>query len=152
MTADVTLTTAEPTPTVVVAATTTWAEFPQAWRPMLDEVWAFLRGAAPAGLYENGHNVFVYLDEAPSIEVGVQVGGPFETAGRVVASALPGGPAATAVHTGRISDLGDTHRAVREWIEANGYRPAGPRWEVYGDPDPATGAFEVAVFWALETP
>ena len=26
---------------------------------------------------------------------------------------------------------------------------AGPRWEIYGDPDPSTGDFDVAVFWSL---
>jgi len=30
-------------PTLVVAAHTTWPEFPGLWRPLLDEVWAFLR-------------------------------------------------------------------------------------------------------------
>ena len=33
--------TAEPTPTAVVAAATTWAEFPKTWRPMLDKVWGY---------------------------------------------------------------------------------------------------------------
>jgi hypothetical protein len=26
---------------------------------------------------------------------------------------------------------------------------AGPRWEIYGDPDPSTGDFDVEVFWLL---
>lgn len=145
----VTLTTAEATPTAVVAAATTWAEFPSAWGPMLDEVWRFLRGTAPEGLYKQGHNVFVYFDDAPSVEIGVQVSGPFETVGRVVASSVPGGPAATAVHTGPVAAIGETHRAVREWCEAHGHRLSGVRWEVYGDPAPGTGDFEIAVFWAL---
>jgi hypothetical protein len=47
--------TVEPAPTAVVAATATWAEFPARWGPMLDKVWAFLRGEdAPAGLYQHG--------------------------------------------------------------------------------------------------
>lgn len=152
MTVDVTVTTVEPTPIAVVAAATTWAEFPKAWGPMLDEVWAFLRGGgAPAGLYKDGHNVFVYVDDVPHVEIGVQVSGAFDPVGRVVASTLPGGLAATAVHTGPIARIGDTHSAVRQWSQAHGHRLAGPHWEIYGDPDPATGSFDVAVFWSLET-
>ncbi len=45
-----------------------------------------------------------------------------------------------------------THRAVCEWSKANGYRLAGPRWEIYGDPDPSAGHFDVDVFWALVAP
>ena len=50
MDVDVTATTVEPTPTAVVAAAVTWAEFPQVWRPMLDQVWSFLRSGAAAAL------------------------------------------------------------------------------------------------------
>jgi effector-binding domain-containing protein len=149
MTVEVTVQTVEPTPTAVVAAATTWAEFPAMWGPMLDQVWSFLRGAAPAGLYQQGHNIMLYQDDIPHVEVGVQVSGSFESAGRVVASALPAGLAATATHTGPMAEIGDTHRAVREWSEANGYRLTGPRWEIYGDPDPLTGHFDVQVFWSL---
>jgi len=60
-----------------------------------------------------------------------------------------GGLAATATHTGPIAEIGDTHQAVRAWSQANGYRLAGPHWEIYGDPDPSTGDFDVDVFWSL---
>jgi effector-binding domain-containing protein len=152
MAAEVTVKIVEPTPTAIVAATTTWAEFPKIWAPMLDQVWSFLRGDAPEGLYERGHNVMLYKDDVPRVEVGVQVSRSFEPAGQVVASALPGGPAATATHSGPIARIGDTHRAVRDWSNANGYRLAGPYWEIYGDPDPTTGHFDVEVFWSLEAP
>jgi hypothetical protein len=33
-------------PTAVVAASTTWQDFPTVWKPLLDEVWACLRAAA----------------------------------------------------------------------------------------------------------
>ena len=116
----------EPAPTAVVAAATTWAEFPKAWGPMLDKVWGFLRGGAPEGLWQQGHNIMLYKDDVPHVEVGVQVSGPFDPAGQVVASTLPGGLVATATHTGPVTGIGETHRAVREWSTANGYRLAGP--------------------------
>jgi effector-binding domain-containing protein len=119
---------------------------------MLDQVWRFLRGEAPAELYEKGHNVMLYRDDVPNVEVGVQVSSAFEPTGRVIASTLPGGLVATATHSGPIAQIGDTHRAVCQWSEANGYRLLGPRWEIYGDPDPSTGDFEVEVFWSLAAP
>ena len=149
MTAEVTVKTVEPTPTAVVAAATTWAEFPKMWGPMLDKVWSFLRGEAPEGLYQHGHNIMLYKDDVPHVEVGVQVSGSFDPAGRVVASTLPGGLVATATHTGPIAKIGGTHQAVCEWSEANGYRLAGPHWEIYSDPDPSTGDFDVAVLWLV---
>jgi len=152
MTVDVIVTAVEPTPTAVVAMATTWAEFPNTWGPMLDEVWSFLRGSAPEGLYQQGHNIMFYKDDVPNVEVGVQVSRSFSPAGHVVASSLPGGLVATATHTGPIAKIGDTHQAVREWSKANGYRLAGPRWEIYGDPDPSTGDFEVNVFWSVAAP
>lgn len=29
---------------------------------------------------------------------------------------------------------------------------AGPHWEIYGDPDPSGGHFDVQVFWSLVAP
>lgn len=152
MAVEVTAKVVDPTPTAVVAASTTWAEFPKVWGPMLDQVWSFLRGGAPEGLYKQGHNVMLYKDDVPNVEVGVQVSRSFDPSGHVIASALPGGLAATATHAGPIAQIGDTHRAVREWSSANGYRLAGPHWEIYGDPDPSTGHFDVQVFWSLVAP
>jgi len=149
MALEVTAKTVEPTPTAVVAAVTTWAEFPKVWGPMLNAVWSFLRGDAPEGLHKQGHNIMLYKDDVPNVEVGVQVSGPFSPIGEVVPSNLPGGLVATATHTGPIAKIGDTHSAVCEWSKANGYRLAGPHWEVYGDPDPKTGDFDVDVFWSL---
>jgi effector-binding domain-containing protein len=152
MSVGVSVKTVEPTPTAVVAAAVPWAQFPAMWGPMLDQVWNFLRGGAPEWLYQRGHNVMLYKDDVPNVEVGVQVTGSFDSAGHVVASSLPGGLVATATHVGPISALGGTHQAVRQWCEANGYLTAGPRWEIYGDPGPSTGDFRVDVFWSLTAP
>ncbi|GAA1958601.1 GyrI-like domain-containing protein [Microbacterium deminutum] len=149
MAAEVTLRTVEPTPTAVVAAVTTWEEFPSAWRPMLDEVWHFLRNEAPSGLYRNGHNIMLYKDAVPSVEIGVQVVGGFDSHGRVVASSLPGGLVATATHTGPMAELDLTYRALDEWISQSAYRRVGPHWEIYGDPDRSTGQVDVEVCWLL---
>src|SRR5580698_202531 len=121
MAVEVTMQAVDPAPTAVVAAATTWAEFPKIWGPMLDQVWSFLRGDPPEGLHKQGHNVMLYKDDVPNVEVGVQVNGPFDPVGDVVPSMLPGGLVATATHTGPIAEIGDTHATVSAWSTANGY-------------------------------
>ena len=150
MTQEVTVRTVEPSPTAVVVASTTWADFPSQWGPMLDKVWSFLR-SEPAGVHKHGHNVMLYRDDVPNVEVGVEVSRAFEPVGDVTPSALPGGMVATATHTGPIGRIGDTHGDVRRWCDTHGHRLTGVRWEIYGDPDPGTGHFDVDVFWALAT-
>ena len=120
---------AEARPTAVVAATTTWPEFPTLWRGLLDEVWACLRAG---GIHSGCPNVMLYRDDVPRVEVGVELTRPCPLTGRVVASSLPAGPVAVTTHRGGYSGLGDAHRAVLNWCAANGRQPAGPRWEVYG--------------------
>jgi len=116
-------------PTVVVAATTTWPEFPVLWKQLLDEVWTCVRAA---GIEGGCRNVMLYLDDVPQVEVGVQLGEPCPLSGRVVRSTLPGGRVATTVHRGPYANLGSTHRAVLDFCAAHGSVPAGPRWEIYG--------------------
>jgi effector-binding domain-containing protein len=145
---DVRIVTTQATPTAVVAATTTWQEFPRLWRSLLDEVWALLRDETTT-VYKDGHNVMLYRDGVPNVEVGVVVTASFSPVGRVVPSALPTGRAATTTHRGPPQRLGAAHDAVRAWCAANGHRLAGPSWEIYGDPDPATNELSIDVYWLL---
>jgi effector-binding domain-containing protein len=137
-------------PTAVVKAKTTWREFPMLWRALLDDVWTFLR--ATPSLRER-HNVMLYRNGLPdvevAVEVGVQVPESFEAAGRVVPSTLPAGEAAVTVHQGTPSELGAAHDAILAWCSAQRRELTGVRWEIYGDPDPQTGHFDVAVYWQL---
>ena len=138
-------------PTAVVREHTTVGEFPTLWPRLLDEVWAFLNDRP--GLRTDGHNVMLYAagdgpDEL-AVEVGVQVTGAFESAGRVVPSVLPATEVATALHSGKPADIGEAHVAVRAWCAARGHRLSGLSWEIYGDPDPGTGHFDVEVYWQL---
>jgi effector-binding domain-containing protein len=138
-------------PTAVVKANTTWREFPTLWRTLLDDVWAFLR--ATPGLRADGRNVMLYrngqAEGEVAVEVGVQVTRSFEAAGRVVPSTLPAGEAAATVHGGTPAEIGAAHDAVLAWCVAQRRELTGVRWEIYGDPDPQTGHFDVAVYWQL---
>jgi effector-binding domain-containing protein len=132
----VTVTDVEARPTAVVAATTTWQEFPTLWRELSNEVWACLHAG---GIYRGCRNIMLYLNDTPQVEVGVELLVPCPLTGRVVASALPAGQVAMTTHYGPYSVLAEAHQAVHDWSRAQGRRLAGSRWEVYGphNDDPA---------------
>jgi effector-binding domain-containing protein len=138
--------------TAVIAVTTAWEDFPNLWPRLLDEVYEFVRRcpeftAAIAGTPgPHWHNVMLYRDHEPNVEVGVLAPAPFAAQGRVIASELPGGRAATAVHAGSPLRIGQTHDAVRAFVRAQGLQGTGVVWEVYGHPDEDSGAFTTEVF------
>jgi effector-binding domain-containing protein len=90
-----------------------------------------------------------YKDRRPDVEVGVIVTARFEPEGRVIASELPGGDVATAVHLGDYALLGVTHDAGREHVAAQGRELAGPCWEIYGHGRADPSEQETEVFWLL---
>jgi hypothetical protein len=147
---DVTIKRTAQCPTAVVQANTTWRKFPTLWPTLLDEVWALLR--TTPGLRTDGHNVMLYRDNVAgaeiAVEVGVQVNGPFAAPGRVVPSTLPAAEAAT-TQTGTPGEIRAAHDAVQAWCAAQGRKPTGVRWKIYGDSDPETGSFDVEVYWEL---
>jgi effector-binding domain-containing protein len=147
MSYEVTVTQAAARPTAVVAAATTWPEFPALWKELLDEVWACLRAG---GVHGGCPNVMLYLDDVPHVEIGVELRQPCPLTGRVIASSLPAGQVAVTVHRGPYGGLMAAHQAVLGWCAAQGYRPAGPRWEVYGPhrDDPAELSTEVSYLLA----
>jgi effector-binding domain-containing protein len=134
--AEVTLEDVDARATIVVAAATTWDEFPRLWKELLDEVWACLRAS---GIERGARNVMLYRDDVPNVEVGVLSAAPCELTGRVTRSSVPAGTVAKATHRGSFAGLGLAHRAVTDWCATNGRRLSGARWEVYGphsdDPD-----------------
>jgi effector-binding domain-containing protein len=139
-------------PTVVVAQTTTWTEFPKLWGPLLGQVYEFVRPRpelATGDGDELWQNVMLYKDQRPDVEVGVLVSAPIQAEGPVIASALPAGEVATATHRGDYAKLGVTHDAVRDYAAAHGRELAGPRWEIYGHAGPDPSEAETVVFWLL---
>ena len=129
--------------TLVVAARTTWSEFPTVWPSLLDQVWGCLRAA---GINSGCPNVMLYLDGVPHVEIGVLTEEPVPLSGRVIRSSLPAGSVVTTRHRGSYTGLGAAHAAVRRWCADRGHRLAGPRWEIYGPhrDDPAESEVEVS--------
>jgi effector-binding domain-containing protein len=105
---------------------------------LLPVVWEFIRNEK---VQHTGINVVLYhgeegwgfdTEEGIAIEAGVQVTSEFEGAGNVICSETPGGMVACTMHTGPYQQLPEAHAAVRDWCEVNGYKLAGPNWEIYG--------------------
>ena len=75
------------------------------------------------------------------VEAGIPVAAAAESRGEIVSAELPGGAAATTMHTGPYDTLHEAHAALAQWAEANGHAPSGAPWEVYvtdpgSEPDP----------------
>jgi effector-binding domain-containing protein len=113
----------------------------RAWKPALDQVWAFLKTNGGLG---HGHNLFLYhhperRNEAMNIDFGVQVVHRFERDGDVRCVETPAGEVARTVHVGPYDRLSDAHNAIHAWCAANNRKIAAASWEIYGDwkDDPA---------------
>jgi effector-binding domain-containing protein len=123
-----------------------------AWRPALDQVWAFLR--AHAGLRTDGHNVFLYhhpvdRDAPMDVHFGVEVVRTFEPEGDVLPVETPAGDVATAVHAGSYAQLKVTHDAIHAWRAREGRNFAGLSWEIYGDWSDDPAKLETTVCYLL---
>ncbi len=123
-----------------------------AWRPALDQVWAFLR--TQPGLRTDGHNVFLYhhparRDMPMDVDFGVEVTRAFESAGEVYPTETPAGMAAVAVHVGPYDRMKETHDAIHAWREGNGRSFGGKSWEIYGDWSDDPSQLETTIVYLL---
>jgi effector-binding domain-containing protein len=132
---DVAVETAEAELVAAVRAKVPISGIAHAWKPALDQVWAFLK--ANGGL-RPGHNLFLYhhperRNESMNIDFGVQVAHPFEGKGDVRCIETPAGEVARTVHVGSYDRLSDAHDAIHAWCAANNRKIAQASWEIYGD-------------------
>jgi AraC family transcriptional regulator len=70
----------------------------------------------------------------------------------VIADTLPGGLVATMMHVGPYDKLTESHAAIQQWIEAEGFVATGAPWEFYitdpaDFPDPAD--WKTELFWPV---
>ncbi len=80
-----------------------------------------LRVRRGGGANQTGHNIMLYRDDVPNVEVGVQVSGPFDERPGAP-SELPAGRVATTVHRGPYGGLEEAHAAVRAWCAVTATR------------------------------
>ena len=124
----------------------------EAWRPALDQVWAFLR--TQPGLRTDGDNIFLYQhpdkDGDPMhVDFGVEVTREFASSGDVRPVRTPSGEAAVVRHIGPYDGLPEAHRAVHQWIRNSGRTMAGTSWEIYGDWNDDPAKLETLVLYLL---
>ena len=125
-----------------------------AWKPALDQVWAFLR--THPGLRTDGHNIFLYhhpasRDQPMDVDFGVEIVHAFEPEGEVRAAETPAGEVATATHVGAYDQIHRAHDAIHAWRAQQNRTFAGLSWEIYGDWSDDPSKLETAVCYLLET-
>jgi len=133
--------TVQPELIAAVRSTVRVGEVGRAWKPALDQVWAFLHeNREPA----HGHNLFLYhhpaqRDQPMEVDFGVEVSERFEPVGNVRCVETPAGEVARTVHRGPYDQLGAAHEAIHTWCAAHGRKIGQASWETYGDTteDPA---------------
>ncbi len=140
MTYEVKVETLSPRILAAVRRRVAMGEVPKAFKPALDQVWAFL--GKHKGLRTDGHNIFLYHHENPQImpvDFGVEVVREFEPEGEVGCVTTPAGEAAVVLHRGPYSELAAAHKALHEWCSANVRKIGAHSLEIYGDwhSDPA---------------
>jgi DNA-binding transcriptional MerR regulator len=110
---------------------------------MFDEVEKFLdlqkAGTGHPGITLWHESQFVHIgtrQEDLDVETALPIDRPIPESGRVKVRELPKTEVAYVVHHGGFSGLPLAKQAIFAWIEANGYRRAGPVREIYLHHDP----------------
>ena len=105
MTLEIELVDVEERTIAAVRARIAMSDIPDKIFPLMDRVWAFIRGNGIEGF---GHNIWLYGTPSGGevgIEIGVQVPEAFEATSDIVCSSTPSGKAARAIHFGDYSEL-----------------------------------------------
>jgi effector-binding domain-containing protein len=129
------------------------ADIPTAFKPALDQVWAFLR--SHPGLRSDGHNVFLYdhTSGGPAkgmdVHFGAEVTRHFQASGNVSTVETPQGRAAVTVHRGPYRDMAAGHAAIHRWIRDNGECMGAWSWEIYGDHNDEESKLETTIAYLL---
>jgi AraC family transcriptional regulator len=133
------------------------SEIPATIAESLGQIFAF---AQQHGIALTGLPFTRYPEMGPGLitmEPGMRIapGGAAPAASEetgISADTLPGGFAATTLHTGPYDGLPDAYAAIQQWVEAEGLAAAGAPWESYVN-DPSEHAdpseWKTEVFWPV---
>lgn len=72
-----------------------------------------------------------FKDQGIDVEVGICLRRPASVSAPLSVRELPGATAASIVHHGAFNRISEAYQAVLHWIDANGYRQAGPARELF---------------------
>lgn len=67
------------------------------------------------------------------VEIGIPVSETLHPTTEFQASEIPGGRAATCIHEGPYSSIGQTYDILAKWMEEKGYQASGIAYEMYID-------------------
>ncbi len=89
-------------------------------------------------------------EDAFAVEAGLPTASAVSPGGEVLASSLPGGPAAVMTYLGPYDELAAAYGELADWIAERGEEPAGDPWEVYHsdpakEPDPERWRTEIVM-------
>jgi effector-binding domain-containing protein len=76
---------------------------------------------------------YVPTSDGFEVEAGFPTGAPVQPTGRVVASSLPGGPAAQVLHRGPYAEVAAAYQAAEAWLAGRGWDASATPWESYLD-------------------
>ena len=127
-----------------------WSDLGGNLIPLLDRVYAQVRAGK---VIQSGQNVFVYKDgtkDHVTVEVGVEVSGPFEDVEDIIYSSTPPGEVASTLHTGPYSRLGGAYDALIRWCREHHRAQANMYWEVYGDWEQDPARLQTEVVYLLQ--
>jgi effector-binding domain-containing protein len=137
-----------PVHAAVIRITIPRREMMAAFGPAVGELMAALaaQGVAPSGPVF-AHHLTTSADMF-DFELGVPVGAPVVSSGRIQAGLLPAARVARTVYTGPYEGLHAAWGEFGAWILARGYEPAQDLWEVYATgpqsgPDPSSWRTEL---------
>jgi effector-binding domain-containing protein len=106
----------------------------KAFNDLFDQAYGFVYRH---GVRQPGCGIVLYYNDDGSmtnvpVEAAVQIGDAKLQAGDgVEVHELPAATMATTIHQGAFNSIGLAYDALMKWIDANGYRIAGPSREVY---------------------
>jgi DNA-binding transcriptional MerR regulator len=72
-----------------------------------------------------------FKEQEVDVEVGVCLNQPVSVSAPLSVRELPGANAASIVHHGAFNRISEAYQALLHWIDANGYRQAGPTRELF---------------------
>ena len=123
-----------------------------AWRPALDQVWAFLR--SQPGLRTDGHNIFLYhhparRNDPMDVDFGVEVARSFIPSGEIPRDEYSGRRGRDSRSPGWLRSDSYGSRCDPSMGKSHDRTFAGRSWEIYGDPSHDPSKIETTVVYLL---
>ena len=139
-------------PALSIRYRTAAAKLPETMGPVFGEIAAYMarKGVPFAGPpFAMYHNMDM---EDLDVEIGFPVGKAEPGEGRIKAGRLPGGPTATAKHTGPYAAIEATYNALMAFVAAKGLTPEAFMYEEYlnSPEDTSPDKLETNIYFPLK--